>query len=208
MRSSFGADASFVGGGELNGADTAARPTAFLDRDGTINIDTGYVRDASSVSLLPNAPEGLLRLAAQGFRLIVVSNQSGIARGLMSSDEVDAVNARLDALLRAHGVEVAGWFYCPHLPGDCRCRKPGPGLVEEADLPFPSVRDLSVVIGDKQSDVAVAETAHLGRGGIRIGDRAHLSSTEDSALSQPRHEIASDLVEAARIIERMVREQP
>ncbi len=127
---------------------------AFLDRDGTIIREEHYLRDPARVALETGAAEGLRRLARAGFRLVVVSNQSGIGRGLLTEADVSAVNARLTDLLLAEGITLASWHHCPHAPdNECNCRKPAPGLLLEAHGLCPVDWERSVIVGDKPSDV-------------------------------------------------------
>lgn len=132
----------------------AMQPAAFLDRDGTIIVERDYLGDPDGVVLESGAAEGLRALAGAGFRLIVVSNQSGVARGRLTIAQVERVNARVAELLAVEGVTIAGWYFCPHGPDDgCNCRKPLPGLIDQATAQWPTDLDRSVVIGDKDSDV-------------------------------------------------------
>ena len=109
------------------------RPAILLDRDGTIIVDRHYLSNPAEVELLPGAVAGLRRLADAGFALVVVSNQSGVARGLLTEADVAAVNARTAALLANEGIQIAGWYYCPHGPeAGCDCRKPAAGMAERA----------------------------------------------------------------------------
>lgn len=129
--------------------------TVLLDRDGAIIADEHYLSDPDRVRLLPGAGRALSRMAAAGIRLFVVSNQSGIGRGMFGEGDLLAVHERLEALLSDHGVCLSGAAYCPHHPdAGCACRKPGIGHWE-------SLRDRhgldaarTAVIGDKASDVA------------------------------------------------------
>jgi len=142
----------------------ASRPAAFLDRDGTLVRETGYLSDPEALELLPGVGRALRNLTEAGIPLVVVSNQSGVGRGMFTSADVHAVMARLRHRLRAHGVEVSAFYYCPHRPEDrCPCRKPGTGLLERAaeDLQL-SLAD-SVMIGDKRLDAAAGRRAG-GRG--------------------------------------------
>jgi len=132
----------------------------FMDRDGTVMADVGYPRQPDDVELLPGAAETLARLRALGFKLIVVSNQSGIGRGLVTADEAAAVHKRFVAELRAHGVELDGAYYCPHSPEDaCTCRKPLPGLIEQAARELGVDLADSFMVGDKESDVEAGRRA-------------------------------------------------
>ena len=132
----------------------------FLDRDGTVIRDAGYPRDPGEVSVLPGAAEALAELARNGFKLVVVSNQSGIGRGLVTPEEAEAVHDRFVAVLAAQGVRLDGAYYCPHAPDEgCACRKPSPELFRRAaeDLGLELAR--SVMVGDKPSDVEAGRRA-------------------------------------------------
>jgi D-glycero-D-manno-heptose 1,7-bisphosphate phosphatase len=136
------------------------RRAVCLDRDGTVIDDVGYPRDPGQVRLLPGAAEALCVLQRSGFMLVVVSNQSGIGRGLVSRDEAHRVHAQFVAELAAHGVRLDGAYYCPHAPeATCACRKPEPGLLLQAadELGLDLAR--SVVVGDKPSDIAAGKRA-------------------------------------------------
>jgi histidinol-phosphate phosphatase family protein len=142
----------------------AARPAVFLDRDGTLIRETGYLSDPQDLELLPGVARALRNLTEAGYPLIVVSNQSGVGRGMFPASRVHAVMGRLRERLREHGVELTAIRFCPHRPEDgCACRKPRAGLLELAaeDLDV-SLRD-SVTIGDKLIDVAAGRRAG-GRG--------------------------------------------
>lgn len=137
-----------------------------LDRDGTLCVDVPYNGDAERVIPVPGAKAALSRLRSAGVPTAVVSNQSGIARGLHTVAEVDAVNARLDTLIGPLGPV----FYCPHGPADgCRCRKPNPGLVLDAAAALGVDPGDCVVIGDIAADLGAAASA---------GARAVLVPTE------------------------------
>jgi len=126
----------------------------FLDRDGTLIQEQHYLRDPSRVVLEAGAAEGLRRFAGAGYRLVVVSNQSGVGRGLISEDDVNAVNFRIAELLAEQGVIISSWHHCPHRPDDpCTCRKPGSGLYRQAALLHPADWRRSLMVGDKPSDV-------------------------------------------------------
>ena len=99
------------------------RPAAFLDRDGAIIVDKNYLSDPDGVKLLPGAVEGLRLLQAAGYLLIIVTNQSGIGRGMFSAQDAEAVNERLSHILESRGVHITATYYCPHAPTDnCDCR--------------------------------------------------------------------------------------
>lgn len=144
----------------------------FLDRDGTLNQkapDGGYVRRAGDLQLLPGAGTAVRRLNEAGVRVLVVTNQRGVARGLMTEPDLDLVHARLEGLLRGYGAHLDGVYTCLHAESTCACRKPLPGLLlraaRERDL------DLSqaVMVGDADSDVAAGQAAGVAT--IRLADR-------------------------------------
>ncbi|MDT4894518.1 MAG: D-glycero-D-manno-heptose 1,7-bisphosphate phosphatase, partial [Pseudonocardiales bacterium] len=109
--------------------------TVFLDRDGTINVKAAegeYVTDPNAVELLPGAAAAIRRLNESGRMVVVVSNQRGVARGVFSRVQLDAVTGRLVRLLAAEGAHVDAFYYCTHGQGECDCRKPLPGLLLRA----------------------------------------------------------------------------
>ena len=138
----------------------------FLDRDGTINVDTGYGTRISDLDFEKNAIKGLKAFQDRGYVLVIISNQGGIARGRHTEEEAKEFNAELARRLETQGVRVRGIYYCPHYEKgsvrkyaiQCRCRKPELGLVEQALKDNPDI-DLSkiIFIGDKKQDI------HTGR---------------------------------------------
>jgi histidinol-phosphate phosphatase family protein len=141
----------------------------FLDRDGTLIVDTGYPRDPAVVQLIPGAIEALRDLE-RDFALVIVSNQSGIGRGLITPAEAAAVDARVRELFAEGGIEFAGVYHCPHTPEDhCACRKPKPGMLVEAARTLDLDLARSVIVGDKPSDVE-AGAAVRARGVLFEGD--------------------------------------
>ncbi len=145
------------------------RPAAFLDRDGTLIVERDYLSQPEGVELLPGAVAGLRALRQAGYALVLVTNQSGIARGLFGLDDFRAVQARLEELLAAEGVRLDGVYLCPHHPDfgpPCECRKPGPGLYRQAERELGLDLARSLFIGDRLSDVDAA--AALGGTGILV----------------------------------------
>lgn len=137
----------------------SGRPAVFLDRDGTLIEDRHYLRDPAEVVLLPGAAAAVRRLDVAGLPVVVVTNQSGIARGLLTEHDYLAATRRLEALLAADGARLAGHYHCPHLPevsGPCECRKPGTLLYRRAaaDLGLDLTR--SWWVGDRVRDLAAA----------------------------------------------------
>jgi D-glycero-D-manno-heptose 1,7-bisphosphate phosphatase len=145
------------------------RPHLFLDRDGTIIREEHYLSDPGKVALESGVAEALQRFSAAGYLLVVVSNQSGVGRGLISEDDVAVVNARVAELLAAQCVSVSSWHHCPHRPEDgCTCRKPGLSLFEAADALHTVDWHQSFMVGDKASDV---------QAGLSLGMKAALITT-------------------------------
>jgi histidinol-phosphate phosphatase family protein len=161
-----------------------------LDRDGTLVRDVPYNGDPELVQPMPVAREALDRLRAAGLGLAVISNQSGIGRGLLTRLQVDAVNRRVDQLLGP----LEGFFVCPHVPGDgCDCRKPQPGLVLAAASAFGVSPAACVVIGDIGADIEAAR---------RSGARAILVPTPATRAAEidEAPETAPDLLQAANLL--------
>lgn len=170
-------------------------PFVFLDRDGTLVPDTGYPHRLADCQLLPGVAEGLGALMQGGFRLAVVSNQSGIGRGLFSTEQYEAFQRRLESELGRRGIRLAGSFYCPHAPeAGCSCRKPEPGLLLRARDLLGADLARSWVIGDGLRD---AEAAHRAgcRGAVIVGESVALEATLPPATLR-----APDLASAADLI--------
>ncbi len=133
----------------------------FLDRDGTINKDTGYVGSPDKLELMPQAAEGIRRMNEAGYLVIVVSNQSGVARGYFSEQDMNAVNTRLNEMLGEYGAHIDAFYCCPHLKEgvikeyavDCGCRKPKTGLFERAIRDFGLNAAECFACGDRARDV-------------------------------------------------------
>lgn len=144
------------------------RRALFVDRDGTLIADVRYPRDPALVELLPGAADALRELSGS-FALVIISNQSGIGRGLVSEAEARAVHDRVIDVFARAGVAFAGAYYCPHAPGaGCSCRKPAPGLFLEAARELDLDLASSIMLGDKASDIAAGRAAGC-RHTIRFG---------------------------------------
>ncbi len=164
----------------------------FLDRDGTLVEDTGYLRDAKAMRLIPGAAEAVAQLNQAGWLPIVVTNQSGIARGLLTVSEYLATERRLEELLAAQGARIAAQFHCPHLPeitGACECRKPGPLHYKQAAERFGIDLAASYWIGDRPRDLEPAR--HFGGRGILVLTGAGVD--EQAVASASGWQIAPDL---------------
>ena len=143
------------------------RPALFLDRDGTLIRNEPYRDTPRGMTLLPNVARGLKAWAKSGFVLVIVTNQSGIARGLITRKGLELIHARLLKLLKSRGVKVEAIYVCPHLPGGkvrryarrCACRKPKPGLLRRAARELELDLRNSVTIGDSPRDVEAGRKA-------------------------------------------------
>ena len=167
--------------GDGAGASAAApRQAAFLDRDGVINRDRAYVSRWEDFEFVPGAVDAMRRLKQAGYALVVVTNQSGIARGYYSEAQYQALTAAMQQALANAGAAVDAVYHCPHHPKgkvaelaiDCDCRKPAPGMIlraaKELNLSLPD----SILVGDKPSDIEAARAAGVGRAYIVQSDNA------------------------------------
>jgi histidinol-phosphate phosphatase family protein len=169
----------------------------FWDRDDTLIADPGYLDDPGKVELLPGAAEAVKRLADAGFESIVVTNQSGIARGLLTENDYLAVRARIDDLFEERGAFIDDHYHCPHHPdftGPCECRKPGIGMFETAIKEHQVDAALSLFVGDRLRDLLPAKA--YGARGILVPSPATDSHDVEEALAQG-FEVATSLTEAA-----------
>lgn len=176
----------------------ASSRAVILDRDGTMVVDRHYLSDPDGLTFLPGAADGLRSMYEQGHRLIVISNQSGVGRGMFSIDTLDQMNARLMDMVRQAGARLDGIYCCPHRPEDqCACRKPATKLMHDAasDLGFDPRR--AVVIGDKVSDVEFGRNS----GAVTVLIAQDAMSPEARA-AQADH-VARDLREVAMILQRL-----
>lgn len=145
------------------------KPAVFLDRDGVLNEDINYAHKPADAKLLPGVGESLRRLKDQGFLLIVVTNQSGVARGMFTLADVDRFHAAMQENLRHFGVKIDGFYVCPHHTEGkvaeytiaCDCRKPGTKNVLQAIKDFNVDVPASYFIGDRESDIACGLAANL-----------------------------------------------
>ena len=160
---------------------------ALIDRDGTIIVDKVYLRDPDGIEFTPGAVEGLRLLRDAGFALVLITNQSGIARGYFDVAALGRIHERLQSMLAAEGLRLEAIYFCPHGPDDgCDCRKPAPGMVTTA------MRDLGfrpeevVLVGDSDADMGAAAAA--GVKGVRVAAGARSASIG----------AAPDFLEAAR----------
>ena len=141
------------------------RNVLFLDRDGVINVDVGYLSDPAQLEFIPGAIEAMKEAQTRGYDIIVVTNQSGVARGYYTEEDVQTLHAEMSRRLEAEGVHILAYYYCPHHPEGtveeykkaCDCRKPNPGMLTKAIKEWHVDVDSSFLVGDKPSDVQAAE---------------------------------------------------
>ncbi|MCD6501224.1 HAD family hydrolase [bacterium] len=156
----------------------------FLDRDGTVIVDAHFLGDPERIEFLPGAVEAIKRLNEIGIEVVILTNQSGVAKGYLSIEQVEAVNARLLKLLEERGAKVAGIYYCPHHPEgsvpkyrlDCWNRKPNPGMALQAAKEHGIDLRKSFVVGDKLSDMQLAHNIHAAGILVRTGEGAETES--------------------------------
>jgi len=177
----------------------SGRPAVFLDRDGTLIEDRHYLRNPESVHLLPGVAEAVRKLNATGRAAVVVTNQSGIARGLLTETDYAATARRVDELLEGEGARLDAHYHCPHHPdlsGPCACRKPGLLLYRRAAADLGLDLGRSWWVGDRVRDIAAAG-AFGGRGLLLLTGAGTRESLRPEARLWPT---ARDLATAARLI--------
>ena len=184
------------------------KPAVFIDRDGTVNEQMGYINHITRFVLLPGSAEAIRLLNHNGFLAIIVSNQSGVARGYYPIGLVHEVHNHMKTLLEREGASVDGIFFCPHYPDgkvleyseSCDCRKPGTGLIEMARKNFDIDMENSYVVGDRCSDIELARKSDLKdvlvKTGYGLGD---LEYVFPNLPYKPFH-VAEDLLAAVRWI--------
>jgi D-glycero-D-manno-heptose 1,7-bisphosphate phosphatase len=185
---------------------TESARAVFLDRDGTIIRDLEYLGDPAEMEFLPGAPEALRTLHEAGFLLVVITNQSGVARGLFDEAACREVNDRFVEVLAGQGVPVTAVYYCPHLPGaavpeydmECECRKPGTALFRQAAEEFDIDFARSWAVGDSLRDLQPAKKLGARTVLVLTGKGAGQASLPEARSAADR--TAADIREAAEII--------
>lgn len=190
----------------------------FLDRDGTINEEVHYLHKKSDLRLLPGVPRALALLKKAGYRLAVVTNQAGVARGYYSEEDVKSLHAYMNGILEQEGASLDAFYYCPHHPvygmGEykrtCECRKPGTGLFQMAENDFLIDKAYSFMIGDKLLDIEAGKNYGLTSilVGTGYGGEIHRRDVDEGRM-QVYDFYAATLLEAAEwIIEKGQAEKP
>lgn len=184
----------------------ARRPAVFLDRDGTINEELDYLADPDRLALYPGAAEAIAALNAAGLPVVVITNQSGVARGRLDEETLARIHAALRERLAAAGARVDLILYCPHHPElggeryrrDCACRKPRPGMLEEAARRLDLDLARSWVVGDSARDLEAG--AAVGARGILVATGKGADEYERLSAAGRAPERAADLAAAVRSI--------
>lgn len=166
----------------------------FIDRDGTLIEEVNFLHRVEELQYFPFTDEAVRRLKENGFLVVLVTNQSGIARGIYTEDEMHSIHARIQADLTE---KLDAIYYCPHLPtGDCECRKPRLGMIEAALADLPIDLENSWMIGDKKLDVELGFNAGIRPILVKTGyGEKHLPE-----LERPPFAVADNLIEAVEII--------
>ena len=170
----------------------------FLDRDGTICKDVHYMRSPEQFELLPGVAEGIRLLNEIGVKVIVTTNQSGVARGYFTEQDLEKIHERMIEELSKRGAKIDAIYYCPHHPDDnCECRKPKIGMLKKAGADFELNLDECFVAGDKRLDVETARN---------VGCTSVLIPSPETEPGIKAYIVAPDLYEAAKIIAESIRE--
>jgi D-glycero-D-manno-heptose 1,7-bisphosphate phosphatase len=176
----------------------ARAPLVVLDRDGVINEDSGeFIKSVAEWRPIPGSLEAIAALTRAGLRVAVVTNQSGVGRGLFSEQTLEAIHAHMDAAVRDAGGQLAGVYYCPHHPdADCDCRKPKTALLRQLERDLGASLAGVPFVGDRMSDVGAADAVGARAMLVRTGTGAETAR----ALGQRNIEVFDDLAAAARAI--------
>jgi len=184
------------------------RRAVFLDRDGTIIEDDGYISEVSRIRVFPWSAEAIRRLRDAGFLIVVVTNQAGVARGFFDEPFIGEAHRHLDALLASQGARIDAYYYCPHHPEGvvtpyarvCDCRKPAPGMIAKAASDLDIDVAGSFVVGDKWLDIELAQRAGAAAVLVRTG-YGQAAEAERPARIQPVPVVDTLLDAAAWILE-------
>ena len=176
----------------------------FVDRDGTINVDVDFLSSPGQLQLIPRSAEAIRELNELNIPVVVITNQSGIARGLFSEDDLKIVHRALDVMLLEQHASILDYFYCPHHPSegiapyvrDCECRKPSPGMLNNAKAKYGFDLQRSFVVGDKEIDIRTGKSV----GAVSIQVATGYGAAEKELTTGIRDYYASDLYDAVQFI--------
>ena len=159
--------------------------TLFLDRDGVVNVklDGRYVQNADEFEFMPGAENAIAKLSIIFKRILIVTNQQGIAKGIMSANDLNTLHQYMLQQLKVKGGVIKKIYYCPHLAAEnCSCRKPNPGMIQQAIIDFPTIKiEESYLIGDSDSDIIAGDK--MGLNTIKVDNEYTLSKWYDELLS-------------------------
>lgn len=184
------------------------RPAVFLDRDGTLTVEGGYINHPSRLHLMENTAAGIKLLNENGLLAVVTTNQAGVARGYFTEDLIHVVHNHMKDLLAEKGAQVDAIYYCPHHPReggpgyqlDCNCRKPKPGMIEQACKDLPVDLEHSYMVGDKISDSEFGHRLGIRTVMVMTGyGRGEYEYQRQDWKDQPDY-LAEDLLDAAQWI--------
>lgn len=186
----------------------AVYPTVFIDRDGTINVDAGYINHTDNFIMYPFASQAVRMLNEAGYLAVVITNQSGLGRGFFTVDVMNEIHHKMNNVFEKNGAKIDGLYYCPHDPNakveefkaDCNCRKPKTGMIDKALQDLPIDKNNMYFIGDKISDMktgfATGCKTIMVKTGYGQGELLHKSKNWDRMPDKT----ASNLLEAVRLI--------
>jgi D-glycero-D-manno-heptose 1,7-bisphosphate phosphatase len=180
----------------------------FVDRDGTINVDVDFLTSPGQLQLIPRSAEAIRELNELGIPVIVVTNQSGIARGMFTEEDLQEIHRSMDEALQPYGASIQEYFYCPHHPVDgvapyvkeCDCRKPEPGMLFAAERKYGFDLKRSFVVGDKWRDVQTGKAV----GAFSIQVATGYGAEEKELCAGTRDYYAQDLYDAVQFIKTML----
>ena len=180
------------------------QPAVFLDRDGTVCEEVGYLREVKDLQLIPGSAQAIRKIRQAGWKVVIISNQSGVARGYLTEETVQTIHTALREMLLKEEAEIDGIYYCPHHPKgnppynmQCDCRKPKAGMLKQATKDLDLDLNRSIVIGDKLSDVQTAQRLNIPGILVLTGfGKGELEKYQQNWEKKPDH-IAENLLEAA-----------